>query len=191
MLLAALVAAGCRGFSPPGDGVLQRLSPMPIAVVPPRFELELGSPALTGTFDAVFAAGAEGFRLQLFPDVGGKILDLEVSRDRICAEMPGDSYVAVPPFDAARPHLALVLAAVFAELLAPVDASRALGERAAGEGRTEVLLRPALGSGQVIATVGARGVEAYAITLGRLAFELRADGSVIGRGLSAQLGFPR
>ncbi|MEO6596646.1 MAG: hypothetical protein ABIP94_18005, partial [Planctomycetota bacterium] len=152
-LLPALLFASCSGFEAPRADTLARLQPMRIAArLPSRFEIELRSAGLTGTFDAVFAVEPPGFGLQLFPDIGGKVFDLRVGAGNILAEMPGSRYEATAPLDAASPHLALVLAAVFAELLAPVDGRRALGERALAGGGSEVLLEPALGSGTVVAT---------------------------------------
>jgi hypothetical protein len=163
-----------------------------LAQVPPRFEVEIESPQLTGVFDAVFAVGEHGFALQLFPDIGGKVFDLAVGADRIVADTPAGPYLATAPLADAPPHLALLLAAVFAELLAPVDAARVLGERPLADGGTEVLLRPALGGGRVLARLAADGsVARYHIELGWLAFDLDADGRVAARGLSLQLRWPR
>lgn len=188
----AVAVAGCRGFAPPAPATLQRLRPMPLAAeVPPQFELEIESPVLTGVFDAVFAVGERGFGLQLFPDIGGKVFDLAVGQDRIVAETPAGPYLAAAPLDRAEPHLALVLAAAFAELLAPVPAARVLGERPLADGRIEVRLQPALGSGRVVATLGPDGaIERYAIALGWLAVSLDAGGRIEARGLVVQLRWP-
>jgi hypothetical protein len=186
------LAAACQGFGPPASATLQRLRPMPIAAaVPTRFELELESSVLTGVFDAVLATEPAGFGLQLFPDVGAKVFELVVSPQRIVATTPAGGYAAAAPFDAAAPHLALLLAAAFAELLAPVPAGRVLGERPAADGRVEVLLQPALGAGRVTAGLGADGaIVRYAIELGRLHFTLDAAGALRAPGLRAQLRWP-
>ncbi len=186
-----LLLPGCRGFVPPRAETLASLRPMPIAAgVPGQFEVELQTPGLSGVFDAVFAVETRGFRLQLFPDIGGKVFDLRVDEATIMAEMPGSRYEAKAPLDAAPPHLALVLGAVFAELLAPVDSSRVLGERQEASLLT-VSLRPALGSGRVTATLAPDGrVASYAIALGHLEFVFAADGSLRGRGMAGQLRFP-
>ncbi|MBL8730220.1 MAG: hypothetical protein JNM25_17505 [Planctomycetes bacterium] len=189
LALGAAVTAGCQGFAPPAEPTLQRLRPMPMAArIPPRFELEIESPQLSGVFDAVFAVGAHGFALQLFPDIGGKVFDLAVGRDRVVADTPAGPYLAEAPLDAAPPHLALVLAAVFAELLAPVDAARVRGERRSASGDSELLLAPALGSGRVVATLADDGTVArYTIELGWLAVTLDATGRVQARGLDLHL----
>ena len=189
----ALVLAACQGFQPPRPETLARMRPMPLAsAIGGRFELELQGPGLTGTFDAVCALEGRCCRLQLFPDIGAKVFDLRLEESTIAADGPWGHYEAKAPLDDAEPHLALVLGAMLAELLSPVHAARVLGERPGTEGRTQVSLRPALGSGEVLATLGIDGaVEAYGITLGHVAFTMGADGSLRGRGISGQLRFPR
>lgn len=161
---------------------------MPLAAAwPGRFELEIASPGLTGTFDGVCGTDAAGFRVQLFPEVGGKVLDVAVGRDRIVAELPGSRYEALAPLDRAEPHLALVLAVVFAELLAPVTAERVLGERSVAGG-VELRLRPALMAGEVRVTLTPDGsVATYRCWLGWLDVTLAADGVITGRGVRGRL----
>jgi hypothetical protein len=184
-----LILVGCAGFGPPQAATLQRLRPMALAaLLPGRFEVELDTPGLTGTFDAIAAVVDDKVRLQLFPDVGGKVLDVEFDGSAVRAELPGASYAATAPLDRAEPHLSLVLAMVVAELLAPVEPSRIRGERLAGNGISQLDLWPALGSGAVRATLGADGaIEAYAFELGWLSFTLGADGALVGRGVRGWL----
>lgn len=186
-LFAALGA--CHSFGPPRPATLAAIAPLPLARVPfERFELELASPVLTGTFDGVFARTPDGFALQLFPDVGGKVFDLEFGTGGIRAWTPAGEYAAAPPFAAATPHLALVLAMVFAELGAPVTGERLLGERDGGAGVVQVLLAPALGGGRVEATLGTDGaITSYAFALGHLAFVLSADGRIGGTRITGRL----
>jgi hypothetical protein len=188
----ALGLTACQGFAPPRPETLARLRPMPFAAdIRGRFELELEGPGLAGTFDAVCALEGRCCRLQLFPDIGGKVFDLRLGEATIAADGPWGHYEAKAPLDDAAPHLALVLGAMLAELLAPVRGSRVLGERQQADGRTQVSLQPALGSGAVVATLAESGeVVAYAISLGRVEFTLGADGSLRGRGLVGQLRFP-
>lgn len=185
----ALLLAACAGFHTPLAATLDTIGPMPLAsLVPGPFEVDLATPGLTGTFDAVCAVDRESFRIQLFPDIGGKVLDVLVGAESVTAEWPGGRYVAQAPLDRAEPHLALVLAALFAELLAPVAGSRVLGERDAGDGRVEVQLRPALGRGQVVARLDAAGaIDTYQVTLGWITFAFDGAGFLRGRGLSGQL----
>ncbi|HZN39825.1 MAG TPA: hypothetical protein VFD82_13530 [Planctomycetota bacterium] len=190
--LSALALAACQGLLPPRPETLARLRPMPLAsAIRGRFELELQGPGLSGTFDAVCAVEGRCCRLQLFPDIGAKIFDLRLEEATIAADGPWGHYEAKAPLDDAAPHLALVLGVMIAELLCPVQAARVIGERPGSDGRTQVSLLPALGSGVVVATLAAEGeIETYAITLGHVAFTVQADGSLRGRGIAGQLRFP-
>jgi hypothetical protein len=153
-----------------------------------QFLLEIESPFLAGVFDVLFVVEQQVMRAQLFPDVGGKVMDLTVGVDAITATMPGQSYRAALPLQQARPHLALVLAAMLAELMAPVTAARVVGERIDSDGQIEVQLRPALGTGEVTAELGPAGrIHRYQILLGAISFTLDADGSFAGRGFSGRL----
>ncbi len=185
-----LLVAACAGFGSPRAETLATVRPMPLAtMLPGRFEVELTSPGLTGTFDAVCGVAPNECRLQLFPDVGGKVLDLTLREASVVADFPGSHYEATGPLDRAEPHLALVFAAMLAELLAPVDAGRVLGERVGAGGATEVELRPALGSGSVVATLAPDGhVSSYRIRLGWVNVLLNEDGSFGGDGFSGRLG---
>ena len=187
--LLLLLLAGCSSFSPPTALTLAKVAPMALAgLLPGRFELELTTPSLTGTFDAICVVEASSFRLQLFPDVGGKVLDLVVCENTVTADMPGSRYEAKAPLAAAPPHLGLALAALLAELLAPVGPDRVVGERQVAGAGVEVQLRPALGSGSVSARLSAAGsIESYAIQVGWIEFVCTAAGEIRGRGVAGQL----
>jgi hypothetical protein len=190
-LLVAAFAGGCAAWSPPRAATLASLAslaPMPLAsLVPGQFELELRSPGLSGTFDAVCAIDGDGLRLQLFPDVGGKVLDVVVGNDTITADLAGTPYVARAPLHRAAPHPALLLAAVVAELAAPIVPARVRGEREA-HGGIELDLAPALGGGAVRATLTPGGVvAAYSIELAGMSFVLHADGRLRGAGFAGHL----
>lgn len=189
VLWVSLPLAGCASYAAPRPETLAAIAPMSLArAVPGRCEVELSSPGLTGTFDAICAVDGASFRVQLFPDVGGKVLEVAVDADSVTADLPGRHYEAHVPLDRAEPHLGLVFAALFGELLAPVRGERVLAERDAGDGRVEVELRPSLGSGRVEALLARGGaVERYRITLGWIVVELGADGSFRGRGFAGQL----
>jgi hypothetical protein len=157
--LLLLILVACQGFAPAQPQTLQRLRAMSLSEQIPceRFVLEIESPYLAGVFDVLCVVAAGSVRVQLFPEVGGKVMDLSIAEAAITAQMPGQSYRAEPPFDDASPHLALLLAAMLGELRAPVVADRVLGEQVQGNGRLAVLLRPALGSGRVIAELAHDG----------------------------------
>lgn len=180
--------AGCASFAAPRPETLAKVRPMPLAsLVPGRFEVELVSPGLTGTFDAVCAVSGSGARMQWFPDVGGKVLDLKVGADSVVADLPGHHYEARAPLDVAEPHLGLVFAMVLAELLAPIAPARVQGERV-HDGATELRLLPALGGGTVTARLAADGaIDRYRLQLGWIDCTLSADGVLRGRGCAAHL----
>lgn len=189
-MLLGIVLSSCQGFSPATARTLATVRAMSLAEHVPteQFSVEIESSRLTGVFDAVCLVESARLRLQLFPDVGGKVLDLTLNETSLRAETPAGDYVAVAPLDQAEPHLALVLAGMLAELLAPVDGSRVLGQRGGGDVPLEVRLHPALGSGQVEALLGANGqIQRYRITLGWLEFDLRDDGTFSGPGFSGRL----
>lgn len=187
--LAVGLVVGCRGFHPATAATRGLVKPMELAAEVPceRFVVELESPFLTGVYDALCVDEQHTVRLQLFPDVGGKVLDVTLEPSLITAEMLDSSYRADAPFAAAEPHLALALAGMLAELRT-APGGRVLGERVGSQGGLEVQLAPALGSGTVVATLAADGqIQCYRIGLGVLQFTLSADGFFSGRGFSGRL----
>lgn len=185
-----LILVACQGFAPAQPQTLQRLRAMSLSEQIPceRFVLEIESPYLAGVFEVLCVVAADSVRVQLFPDVGGKVMDLSFGAAAITAEMPGQSYRAEPPFDAASPHLALLLAAMLGELRAPVVADRVLGERLQGNGRSAVQLLPALGAGTVIAELAEDGrVASYRIRLAHMDCLLTDDGAFSGPGFAGRL----
>ncbi|MBL8756271.1 MAG: hypothetical protein JNK15_23450 [Planctomycetes bacterium] len=188
LVVVTALFAGCAGFHAPRAETLASLRPMPLAtLVPGRFEVEIETPGLTGTFDAVSAVFGRGVRMQWFPDVGGKVLDLRVDADAVVADLPGHHYEAKAPLEAAEPHLGLVFAIVLAELLAPVTPERVRGERSC-DGATELCLLPALGAGSVVARLATDGsVASYRLRLGWIDCTLDAEGTLRGRDCVARL----
>ncbi|MFT4839621.1 MAG: hypothetical protein ACI8UD_001843 [Planctomycetota bacterium] len=190
LLAASVVMSGCQGFASASPATQQLVRAMELSERIPadQFLLEIESPYLAGVFDVLFVVEQQSMRAQLFPDVGGKVLDLTVGPDAITATMPGESYRAEPPLQQAEPHLALVVALMLSELMAPVTAARVVGERIGSEGLIEVQLRPALGAGEVTAELARSGrIHRYQIRLGVLSFTLDADGAFAGRGFSGRL----
>ena len=122
IVMATLLLAGCNSFAPPRTETLTRLAPMPLAAaLGDTFVLELESEHLAGVFDVVCVLDEGALRLQLFPDIGGKVLDLTAREGRVVATTPDGDYEASPPLDDAEPHLALVLAGLLAELRVPLS----------------------------------------------------------------------
>ncbi|MBX3461585.1 MAG: hypothetical protein KF830_00295 [Planctomycetes bacterium] len=174
---AAAASTACTGFAPPRPATLARLRPLRADPVPARFEVEIESPALTGVFDAVFAPQPHGFALQLFPDIGAKVLDLTVAGGAVAADTPAGPWAAAAPFAGAAPHLALLLAVALAELGAPAAAERVLGERPLPGGRTELALRPVLDGVTVRVELAADGaVVACQLEVAGFGCRLEADG---------------
>jgi len=189
VLVVVGLLAGCRGFAPASAEAKSWVRPMELAESMPaeQFVVEIESAHLAGIYDALLVAEGGVVRMQLFPDVGGKVLDLTVAAAHISCELPDASYRAEPPYAAAEPHLALVFAAIFAELRSP-PAARVIGERREAGRIREVQLEPALGSGTVTATLLPDGqIQCYRISLGYLEFSLSGDGSFAGPGFAGRL----
>jgi hypothetical protein len=181
---------GCHGFAPATSETLQRIRAMALAQQLPseRFVLEIESAHLAGVFDVLCSSEPGALRFLLFPDVGGKVMDVRASPTEITAILADQTYRAVAPLDQAEPHLALLLAAMLIELRADVGKDRVMGERRSAAGQVAVQLRPALQAGTVIAELAADGcIASYQITLGWLQFTLLADGSFVGRGFTGKL----
>jgi len=178
----------CAGFAPPSAGTAARLRSMALAdAVPGRCELEIESPGLNGAFDAVVAVDERAVRLQVFPDVGGKLIDLRMAADAITADIGGVAYRAAPPYGEAELGLALVLGAIVGELATPVTPARLLGERRRGD-VVEVLLAAGRGGSPVCATLAADGrIAAMAWHGLRVPFTLRADGTFAGPGFRGRI----
>jgi len=190
-MAVVVLLAGCASvpFGPASERTLATLTPMPLAAqLGDSFVLELESRQLAGVFDAVWARSDQQLRVQLFPDIGGKVLDVTARDGRLHAVTPDGDYEAVLADGDPEPHLALVVAAVLAELAQPLTADRVLGERRGGDGRTEVRLVPALGGGTVRATLAADGsVAGYRFAFGWLSFGLDGTGAFAGRGFSGRV----
>lgn len=188
--LLVVFVGGCHGFAPATPETLLRIRAMALAQQLPteQFVLEIESAHLAGVFDVLCRSEPEALRLLLFPDVGGKVMDVLASPSAITAILAGQTYRAVAPLDQAEPHLALLLGAMLIELRADVGTDRVLGERRSAAGQVEVQLRPALQAGTVFAELAADGrIASYQITLGWLQFTLLADGSFVGRGFTGKL----
>jgi len=138
-LLAVLLlaAGGCSGFAPPTDEDFRRLrldpAPRHPEAVRYRIRLSVDSAWLAGEFDGVVLA-REGpspvARMQLFGDVGPKVLDLLARPDRILGYFP-QTHEGVDcrlPGEAA-PHPILFLGASLLEDLADLTEDRVLGVR--------------------------------------------------------------
>lgn len=186
--VAALALAGCQGFAPADAATAASVRPMPLAaIVPGRCELELQSPGLAGTFDAVVARDGDGVRLQLFPEVGGKVLDLRVDAAGVVADFAGQPYRAAAPLDRAAPHLALALAAIVGELASPIAPARVVGVRSTDAGREVQLVDSASGLPAVARLAPDGAIAAIRWQLRGFALELTADGRFAAPGCQGWL----
>ena len=97
LLAALLVLSGCRSFAPASPATQQLVRAMELSERIPadQFLLEIESPFLAGVFDVLFVVEQQVMRAQLFPDVGGKVMDLTVGVDAITATMPAPARAAV------------------------------------------------------------------------------------------------
>lgn len=133
-----LLSAGCSGYAPPSSENLAKIKLAPAAppaVVRHRVHLSLDSRWLAGEFDGVVISEPGAARIQLFGDVGPKMIDLLARPDRITGYFPQTREgvdVALP--DRAVPHPLLFLGATLLEDLAEVDVDRVLGVQEADEG---------------------------------------------------------
>lgn len=160
-----LSASGCSGFAAPTPEQLQILATMPAASSAERYRIQmsLDSSWLAGEFDGVVLAKRDGetpcVRLQLFGDLGPKMLDLLAKPDRMTGYFPQarEGIDCALPRDA-TPHPLLFIGASLVEQASERPASRILGVREEPAG-TWMRLRPA---------VRGMGVDAFRDRSGRV-----------------------
>ncbi|HVS18538.1 MAG TPA: hypothetical protein VMT18_08055, partial [Planctomycetota bacterium] len=152
--------AGCVSFAPLSAELAERLAEQaqPCSPFRQRAQVEMEG---YGLFEAVLVAdGASSrARLQLLPEVGGKMLDLAIAPERIDGYMPpaGIALTHVRHARLAPPrHLLAFIAASVLEAITPITSERVLGERAIAGG-SELHLRPALEGLEVTAQVDKEG----------------------------------
>lgn len=136
-----LAAAGCSGFASPTPDQLQLLASPPSAPVLERYRIQmsLDSRWLAGEFDGVVLAKhggeAPAVRLQLFGDLGPKILDLLARPDRLTGYFPqGREGIDCSMPREAAPHPLIFMGASLLEQFSDRPASRVVGVREEPEG---------------------------------------------------------
>lgn len=141
LLPVLLLTASCSSYETPTAETFRRLnlSPAPPpAATRIRVHLSLDSRWLAGEFDGVVVAlpgRSPVARLQLFGDVGPKMIDLLARPDRVAGYFPQTREgldVRLP--EQATPHPLLFLGVTLLEDLADVDESRVLGVRESDPG---------------------------------------------------------
>ena len=127
--LPLLFLLGCAGLPAPTPEALEALR---FRIPPPggpflriRAEVDVESDSFAGAFHAVLVAKTGQnpvVRLQLLPDVGGKVLDLLASRERITGWFPqtGERVDVALPGEA-RSHPIVFIGLTLLELFAPVE----------------------------------------------------------------------
>ena len=162
-VVAALVLSSCRSFAPP--------SPELLAVLPPahdtqflqrQIEFTIDSPDLSGVFEGILVARAgsdAAVRLQLFPDVGGQVLDLAIDSDAIealRADFEEPFHAALPPDERMEASLPLFFAVTLVEHFTPLAPQRIIGARKWEDG-WEIKLQPHSSGVRVRAYVDGEG----------------------------------
>jgi hypothetical protein len=159
-----LLLIGCRALQPAPRGLLQRIAEIDASRSPTfrrQGEVRIESSKVSGTFTALLVAqrgDAPRARLQLLPDLGGKVLDLAISECRIAGYFPqAREGVDVPLEDAERAprHLLVFMAITLLEELTPLS-PRVLGAERRGE-LFALTLAPALEGASVEALVDKDG----------------------------------
>jgi len=152
LLAVLLVAASCRGFGPPPPEVLtllDRRAPGATArhgTAVARVE----SHELDGEFRALvaLAVGPPRARLQLLPDLGGKVLDVTARAGRVYGRHAGAAPVNARFADSAPRHPLVFIGFTLLEHAEPLTRDRIRGSRREGDG-WELDLEPAAGAGSV------------------------------------------
>lgn len=156
----ALAAGGCE-FASPGPELLEELERArgpEGALVRVRASVDIDGPWLAGAFEAVVVArtGREpAVRLQLFPDLGGKALDLLVRPGRITGYFPhsGEGIDWALPSEA-RAHPLLFMGITLLERFATVTPDRVLGVREGPKTPRALLLKPVVPGVRVVDVLG-------------------------------------
>ncbi len=164
-LAIAAFGAACRSFGPLPSALAEVLPPTVTAAETAERRIaliDLDSTHVSGRFTAVVIVRRgerPALRAQVIPEIGGKLLDLVVTPERVRGYFPH----AGPALDFERASgrtlprgLLAFLAASLVEDATPIGRERALGARAYDEG-WEILLRSTLEGVRVIARVDAQG----------------------------------
>lgn len=196
-VIVGLAAAGCQGFVPPSPELASRVRDLPAPPGPylrARVRIDIESSSLSGQFDGAILAQTgprPRVRLQAFPDLGGKVLDLVASPVRIAGYLPqsneGGDY-ALPLQGSANAFVCLGLSLL--EQFAPLGEERLLGMKEGPDGWW-ILVRPLTDDVELTAFIESGGALARRryrwswivqwdhVAEGRDAFEIGAHGTRI------------
>lgn len=162
-IIACLLQTGCASFGPPSTELAAQLrehAPPP-APARQRALVEVEGERFAGTFDAVLIwdGTRSSARLQLLPEVGGKVLDLAITPARIVGYLPPAGIALEHALAGPQPpprHVLTFIAASVLEVGTPITPERVLGERAS-EGGRELSLRPVFPGLELHARVDLQG----------------------------------
>jgi len=123
-----LLLTGCRSWGPPSKATLATIAGLPAAPSRPsraRVRVTMESDTLRGTFGALMVIDPQGpkVRLQIFPDIGPKLLDLVATPRRFAGHIGDRDRIDTSPDDAPR-HLLVFMAFTLLEMAAPLTADR-------------------------------------------------------------------
>ncbi len=129
-------AAACQTWAPLDEHAAAALPTLPAAVAHDG-TVEIATPGLQGLFTARLVARCEDpplVRLQLFPDLGGKVLDLAVDRATVRGVIPHAGVQVTQPIPAlARTDLLTFVALTLRAEFTPLVAARIEGMRREGD----------------------------------------------------------
>ena len=157
-----MLVQACATWRAPTPAELQRIlaaAPRVAAAQATTAEITMHSERLNGTFSGVLASECAGrARLQLFPDVGGKILDLYADPQRVLGVIPQAGVrIDGPANDGTLPrHVLVFFAITLLEHETPLIRERVLLVRDTG-GSLLVQLAPRIFGSEVEAELGADG----------------------------------
>lgn len=160
--LVGLATSACTTWHAPSEAELARIRAghRPTTdVLSITSEVTIDSERLRGTFEGVLVSDPAGrIRVQLFPDLGGKILDLVADEDAIVGSIPqAEIRVEGNPREGNLPrHLLTFFAITLLEAAVPLHPDRVVDVRTEGA-HLWVRVRPRVAGSEVEIAIDAEG----------------------------------
>jgi hypothetical protein len=158
--LALLALAACRGFSPVPPALAERIDERAergASAGVAKGMVEIESRDLGGSFRALYAWRDARARLQLWPDLGDKLLDCAADESAWFARRAGEGPSGRRSWSERARDPARFFAMTILEHATPLRAARIRGARRHGEGTWELNVAPASRSGTLRVVVDADG----------------------------------